>query len=237
MQGIGFLIVVHSFTHVRQCIQYKECCCLILDSIQRVELASNMTEDVWEILSSRRKDNPSAFPSVRCSKTHAPSCLAQRRNWSDFRADTGTLLFPDRIQTQHSQTQLHKEENLFFVKGILKSYRCRLARKRWKIWRNRCHLVLAQSDTFAKCASRTRHFHIENSRKPTQWCHNYSLTAATWWTEAPSDCVFPRGNRHLLWDHCTTSVTDTETSEQRCRGESRLHARSCSHVSGSSQTS
>ena len=26
--------------------------------------------------------------------------------WSDLRADTGTLFFPDRIQTQHSQTQL-----------------------------------------------------------------------------------------------------------------------------------
>ena len=39
---------------------------------------------------------------------------------SDLRADTGTLFFLDRIQTQHSQTYLHKEK-LFFVKGMLTS--------------------------------------------------------------------------------------------------------------------
>ena len=36
--------------------------------------------------------------------------------WSDLPADTGTLFFQDKIQTHHSQTQLHKEESLFFVK-------------------------------------------------------------------------------------------------------------------------
>ena len=54
--------------------------------------------------------------------------------WSDLRADTGTL-FPTRSRRS---TQLHKEESLFFVKGMLvaplltagvsgeslKSYRC-----------------------------------------------------------------------------------------------------------------
>ena len=30
-----------------------------------------------------------------------------------------TLFFLDKIQTKHSQTQLHKEESLFFVKGML----------------------------------------------------------------------------------------------------------------------
>ena len=39
--------------------------------------------------------------------------------WSDLRADTGTLFFPDKIQTKHSQIQLHKEESLFFVKEML----------------------------------------------------------------------------------------------------------------------
>ena len=29
------------------------------------------------------------------------------------------LFFPDKIQTKHSQTQLHKEESLFCVKGML----------------------------------------------------------------------------------------------------------------------
>ena len=68
---------------------------------------------------------------------------------SDLREDTGTLFFPDQIQTQHSQTQLHKEESLFFVKGMLMTLlvaagvsddvaqvlQCRLAHKRWNMWR------------------------------------------------------------------------------------------------------
>ena len=45
--------------------------------------------------------------------------LAQQGYWSDLRADIGTLFFPEKIQTKHSQTQLHKEETLFFVKGML----------------------------------------------------------------------------------------------------------------------
>ena len=45
-------------------------------------------------------------------------CLAQQGYWN-LRADTGTLFFPDKIQTKHSQTQLHKEESLFFFKGML----------------------------------------------------------------------------------------------------------------------
>ena len=42
-------------------------------------------------------------------------CLAQQEYWSDLRADIGTLFFPDMIQTNHSQSQLHKEESLFFL--------------------------------------------------------------------------------------------------------------------------
>ena len=49
----------------------------------------------------------------------SPGCLAQQGCWSVLRADTGTLFFLDKIQTNHSQTQLHKEESLFFVKGML----------------------------------------------------------------------------------------------------------------------
>ena len=45
--------------------------------------------------------------------------LAQQGYWSDLRADTGTLFFPDKIQTKHSHTQLHREESLFFVKGMM----------------------------------------------------------------------------------------------------------------------
>ena len=46
-------------------------------------------------------------------------CLAQHGYWSDAQADTGTLFFPDRIWTRLSQTQLHKEESLVFVKVML----------------------------------------------------------------------------------------------------------------------
>ena len=45
--------------------------------------------------------------------------LGEQGYWSDLRAVTGTLLFPDKIQTKHSQTQLHKEESLCFVKKML----------------------------------------------------------------------------------------------------------------------
>ena len=41
--------------------------------------------------------------------------LAQQGYWSDLRADTGTLFFPDKTQTKHC----HKEESLFFVKGTM----------------------------------------------------------------------------------------------------------------------
>ena len=41
--------------------------------------------------------------------------LAQQGYWSDLRADTGTLFFPDKTQTKRTHTQLHKEESLFFV--------------------------------------------------------------------------------------------------------------------------
>ena len=43
--------------------------------------------------------------------------LAQQEYWSDLRAYTGTLFFPDKILTKRSHPQLHKEESLFFVKG------------------------------------------------------------------------------------------------------------------------
>ena len=36
-----------------------------------------------------------------------------------FLADTVTIFSPDKIQTQHRQRRLHKEESLFFVKGVL----------------------------------------------------------------------------------------------------------------------
>ena len=43
----------------------------------------------------------------------SPSCLLVVSLRMEY------LFFPDTIQTNHSQTQLHKEESLFFVKGML----------------------------------------------------------------------------------------------------------------------
>ena len=58
------------------------------------------------------RDNPSAFPMrVMFKNQLSLGCLALHEYWSDLRSD--------RIQTQHSQTQLHTEESLFSVKGTL----------------------------------------------------------------------------------------------------------------------
>ena len=42
--------------------------------------------------------------------------LTQQEYWSDLRADTGTLIFPDKTQMKRSHTQLHKEKRIFFDK-------------------------------------------------------------------------------------------------------------------------
>ena len=63
------------------------------------------------------------LPEGRTIRVLFHSCavrrLAQQVCWSDLRADTGTLFFHDKIQTKRSHTQLHKEESLFFVKGMM----------------------------------------------------------------------------------------------------------------------
>ena len=46
-------------------------------------------------------------------------CLAQQGYWSDLCADSGTLFFLEQTQTKRSHTQLHKEQSLFFVKGMM----------------------------------------------------------------------------------------------------------------------
>ena len=45
--------------------------------------------------------------------------LAQQGHWSDLRADTGTLFFPEKIQTKRSHTQLHRKESSSFVKVMM----------------------------------------------------------------------------------------------------------------------
>ena len=68
----------------------------------------------------KEEQSESFYSCVRCAKTSfPPGCLAQQEYWSDLRAGTGTLFFPHRIQSQHSQAQLHQEDSLFFVEGML----------------------------------------------------------------------------------------------------------------------
>ena len=57
---------------------------------------------------------------VQNKRSFLLGCLAQQEYWSDLRADTGALFLPDKIQTNTAKhSQLHKEENLFSVKGML----------------------------------------------------------------------------------------------------------------------
>ena len=79
----------------------------------QVELDSNMTEDDRRHSNFQKDGQFECFSMrVRFQKT---SCLLvafdQQEYWNDLRADTGTLFFPDKIQTKHSR----KEESLFFV--------------------------------------------------------------------------------------------------------------------------
>ena len=69
---------------------------------------------------SRRTNNSSAFPHVCSSGTNSVSWPSDQQGYSsDLRADTGTLFSPDKIQTKRSHTQLHTEESLFCVKGMM----------------------------------------------------------------------------------------------------------------------
>ena len=122
MQSSCFLTVVHSFTHVRSSIQDKKV--PLLDPGIHTASGARLQHDGGRLgdVSNFQKDGQFECFSTRVQFRN-PSCLffclAQQGYWSDLRADTGTLFFPDKIQTKHSQTQLHKEESLFFVKGML----------------------------------------------------------------------------------------------------------------------
>ena len=56
---------------------------------------------------------------VLFSNQFFPLVATRQRYCSDHPAETGTLFFPDRIQTQLSQILLHNEDSLLFVKGML----------------------------------------------------------------------------------------------------------------------
>ena len=68
-----------------------------------------------QIHASARTNDPSSFSCLRCAETYSfLGCLAKQGSWSDLRADTGALYFPD-----NSQIPVHKKGSLFFVKGKL----------------------------------------------------------------------------------------------------------------------
>ena len=120
MQSICFLTVVHTFTHFRSSIHAEKYRCLILESTQQV---ARPQHDGGRLVTCKLPEARTSRVLFHACAVQKPilslGCLAQQVYWSDFRADTGTLLFPDKIQVQHSKTQLHKEESLFFVQGML----------------------------------------------------------------------------------------------------------------------
>ena len=122
-------------------------------------------------------------------------------NWSGLCAETGTLCFPDKIQTQ-----LHEEERLFFVKGMLMAPSVPAAVSNDVAQNLQMPMVNDVEEPMPARPTTLKdpgtpdpivldwhcltHFpsqpwckmflHIENSRKSTQWCLNFSLTSATW---------------------------------------------------------
>ena len=108
VQSICFLTVMHSFTHVRSSIQDKK--------IPRLQ------HDGGRMVTYKLPEGRTIRVLFHVCAVQKPilslGCLAQQGYWRDLRADTDTLFFPDKIQTKHSQTQLHMEESLFFVERM-----------------------------------------------------------------------------------------------------------------------
>ena len=75
----------------------------------RLHTTRRRTTGVIQI--TRRTDSSSAFPRVCSAETNSVP-------WPSRSAGV-LLFFPDKTQTKRSHTQLHKEESLFFVKGML----------------------------------------------------------------------------------------------------------------------
>ena len=110
------------------------------------------------------------------------------------------------MQTKHSQTQLHKEESLFFAKGMLiaplptAGMRDEVAQGlQMSIYPQMLEDVeepmLARPATLGDSSESALvlnvrlnledvFHHVENSRKSMQLCLNVSLTTGTWVTEA-----------------------------------------------------
>ena len=111
VQSICFVTVVHSFTHVRSSIQ------------DNTANGARLQHEGGQLVTYKFPEGRTTRVIFHACVVQKPimslGCIAQQRYWSDLCADIGTLFFLDKIQTKHSQTQLHKEESLFFVKGML----------------------------------------------------------------------------------------------------------------------
>ena len=123
MQSICFVAVVHTFTHVRSSIHDEKV--PLPDPGIHTASGPRLQHDGGRLVTYKlpeARKNRVLFHACAVQKPILSlGCLAQQGYWSDLRTDTGTLLFPAKIQIQHSQTQLHQEESLFFVKGMLVS--------------------------------------------------------------------------------------------------------------------
>ena len=174
---------------------------------------------------SRRTGIPSACPCVRCSiLSLSLGCLARQVCWSDLRADPGALYFPDKIQTQHSQTQLHKEESLFFVRGMLTASMVTAGvsddvfqELQMPLGPQALDVVEEQMPAIGKdpvTPDQTvldQHIMTHFPSRPCARCasnlaHREEsnidavLRLRGGWRPS-ADCMFPRGNRYFIWSH------------------------------------
>ena len=96
--------------HVRSSIQHREYHCQTLDFTQRVELVSNMMEEQSDCFFMRAMlNNPFSLWVVSLSRGVGVTFELSQVHFS----------FLTEFKQQHSQTQLHKEDRLFFVKEKL----------------------------------------------------------------------------------------------------------------------
>ena len=121
VQSICFLTVVHSFTHVQSSIQDTKV--PLPDPGIHTASGARLQHDGGRLVTFKLPEGRTTRVLFHACEVQQPilslGCHAQQGYWSDLRADTGTLFFPDKTQTKHSETQLHKEESLFFVEGML----------------------------------------------------------------------------------------------------------------------
>ena len=121
VQSFCFLTVVHSFTPVQSHVQDKK----VPLPAPGFHTASGarLQHDGGRQVTFKLPEGRTVRVLFHACEVQKPipslGCLAQQGCWSDLRADTGPLFFPDKIKTKHGQTQLHKEESLFFVNGML----------------------------------------------------------------------------------------------------------------------